>query len=401
MDNYIVIRHGNDSFTEEKTFGSDPIFKDFRGNVSIDNLPAPKVSIEKGVSDNDIAEFNLDPAVYVHGPEMPIRLIEASTTASEKVSRDAWGIAEIGANKSQHDGAGVKVAVLDTGIEAHHPAFRGMRLIEEDYTDEGNGDTNGHGTHCAGTIFGRDIDQTRIGVAPGIDTALIGKILKKNGLGDSGMIFRGIEWALENNADVISMSVALDFPGTVKSMTKKGWPVDLATSHALTRYRANLRMFDAIMAKVRARAAFDEGSVLIAATGNQSRRDVAQHLKIDVALPGAADGVISVGALGRDNDGRLSVADFSNTAADVTAPGVAVKSAKTGGGLVDKDGTSMACPHVAGVAALWWQALRNEETDGKTTAQTVMAQLVATASRDMLKSPAHKADVGRGCVSAP
>ena len=69
------------------------------------------------------------------------------------------------------------VAVLDTGIAASHEAFRDVELIEKDFTGEGNGDRHGHGTHVAGTIFGRTVGEIRYAVAPGVGRALIGKII--------------------------------------------------------------------------------------------------------------------------------------------------------------------------------------------------------------------------------
>jgi hypothetical protein len=77
------------------------------------------------------------------------------------------------------------------------------------------------------------VNGTRICVARGADQALIGKVLRDNGSGDSDMIFRGIQWALDYHAQVISMSLGFDFPGLVKDLTGRGWPADLATSVAL------------------------------------------------------------------------------------------------------------------------------------------------------------------------
>jgi subtilisin family serine protease len=81
----------------------------------------------------------------------------------------------VGADTSPFSGDGIVVAVLDTGIDASHPAFEGVDIVQKDFTGEGVGDQHGHGTHCAGTIFGRTSEGTRIGVAPGVKKALIGK----------------------------------------------------------------------------------------------------------------------------------------------------------------------------------------------------------------------------------
>lgn len=330
----------------------------------------------------------------VPDPVLPARLLRED----EVVDGTAWGVAAVGAHSSGRTGEGVVVSVLDTGIDASHPAFSGVRLTEADFTGSGNGDRQGHGTHCAGTIFGRSVDGTRIGVAPGVPSALIGKVLGDDGSGDSEMLFRGISWAVENGAQVISMSLGFDFPGLVARLTDDGWPVDLATSAALEAYRANLRMFDALMDVVRNRAAFGPGALVVAAAGNESRREVDPGYEIAVSLPAAAESVLSTGALAR-GDAGLVVAPFSNTLPAISAPGVGVVSARAGGGLVALNGTSMAAPHVAGVSALWWQEV--SESALPHSATTVSSRLLANADIGSFAPGVDVADRGVGLVRAP
>ena len=201
----------------------------------------------------------------------------------------------------------MSVAILDTGIDRNHPAFAGMAITELDFSGDGDGDVNGHGTHCAGTVFGRDVDGQRIGVARGVSTALIGKVLGDQGGGGSEMLFNGMEWAIRNNAQVLSMSLGFDFPGLAANLISQGWPEALATSAALEGYRMNLRMFDRLLAMLEARAAFNGGTVVVAASGNESRRP---QFELSASVPAAALGVLSVGALGEGPSG-FTVASFS------------------------------------------------------------------------------------------
>jgi subtilisin family serine protease len=293
------------------------------------------------------------------------------------------------------DGKGVKVAVLDTGADFTHPDLAGRVAGKQDFSGSTDAvDHFGHGTHVAATVAGVGPHP---GVAPGAQL-LIGKVLGDNGSGDSDMIFRGIQWALDNRAQVISMYLGFDFPGLVKDLTGRGWPADLATSVALEAYRANLRMFDALMAVARGREPFGGGCVLVAAAGNESRRTVDPDYEIAVSIPAAADGVVSVGALG-ESSGGLQVAPFSNTFPQVSGPGVKVLSAKLGGGLTTMSGTSMATPHVAAVTALWWEEL--VASDVPLAARATLAKLLATATTAGLAQGVDPADRGLGIVQAP
>jgi subtilisin family serine protease len=329
---------------------------------------------------------------------MPTRLIEPFEVEASAAPSSAWGISAVKADESPFTGAGVSVSVLDTGIDRGHPAFQGVTVAEQDFSGAGNGDRQGHGTHCAGTIVGRDVAGTRIGVARGVTQLLVGKVLRDDGSGDSDMIFRGIQWALQENADVISMSLGFDFPGLVADLVGQGWPPDLATSLALEAYRANLRMFDALMEIVEARAAFGQGTILVAAAGNESQRDRNPEHEIAVSIPAAAQGIVSVGALQADQGG-LQIAPFSNTFPQVSAPGVAILSARAGGGLQALSGTSMATPHVAGVTALWWEAVRSSPIGAASTA--VLARLLANTRINGFATGVDPADRGSGIVTAP
>jgi subtilisin family serine protease len=363
--------------------------------------PAPKVEVARGLTPTQAGDAARAPDVVAIARLMRTALIKpvAEGTAGAAAAGDAWGIAAVGADASPRDGSGVVAAVLDTGIDASHPAFAGVTLVQRDFTGSGDGDGQGHGTHCAGTIFGRDVSGRRIGVARGVERALIGKVLDNNGSGTSEGIFAGIQWAIEQGAHVVSMSLGFDFPGMVEDLRGQGWPPTAATSAALEAYRGNLRMFDRLMEMVKAREAFGDGTIVVAAAGNESGRDAAPPFEIAASLPAAAEGVVSVGALARGSAG-FSVASFSNTFPQVAAPGVGILSAKAGGGFVELNGTSMACPHVAGVACLWWQEVR---AAGLVTpnAFAVLARLLSSARPNVFAGGVDAADRGLGLITAP
>ena len=396
MRDYIILRDLQAARTGEPSGGGGGMRgrPGMRGPV----MPEPRIEVEQ-LRPKDVREVARDPEVVAVSPVMPTRLIEPmEVEGAAAADGDAWGIAATGADASTFTGADVVVAVLDTGIDASHVAFNDVTLVQNDFSGSGNGDVQGHGSHCAGTVFGRDVDGARIGVARGVTKALIGKVLGDDGGGTSEMIFRGIRWAAEEGANVVSMSLGFDFPGMVKSLTDQGWPVELATSAGLEGYRGNLRVFDSLMELIRAREAFGAGTLVVAAAGNESKRNTDPDYEIGAGLPAAAEGVLAVGALGQDGDG-LSIAYFSNTFPQLSAPGVAIKSVQVGGGTKELNGTSMACPHVAGIAALWWEAVKASPVPA--TARTVQAKLLASARADVFASGVDIADRGVGLVTAP
>ncbi|MFG2767656.1 S8 family serine peptidase [Streptomyces rubiginosohelvolus] len=236
--------------------------------------------------------------------------------------------------KAGYEGQGVKVAVLDTGIDANHRDLAGRIAGAKDFSGSGNtGDHFGHGTHVASTVAGTGAasDGIRRGVAPKADL-LIGKVLDDYGYGSESGIIDGMEWAADEGAKVVNMSLGADV------RTDGTDPMSLALN-ALTK---------------------STGALFVVAAGNSGPG------QYSVGTPGAADSALTVGAVNRDD----ALAPFSsrgprfgdNTVKpDVTAPGVGIVAARAAGtslgtpvgaDYIALDGTSMATPHVAGAAAL-------------------------------------------------
>jgi len=384
---------------------SDSVFRGVLGGpAKTDDI---KVDRSAGMPANDpsnVAIFEELPLTAV----MPLRsedlkINNNAVIKKAKLDRFAWGVRALGADKSQYTGKGATVAVLDTGINRQHEAFSKIpEIVEKDFTGEGNGDTDGHGTHVAGTIFGGmvgGVDGVRIGIAPGIQKALIGKVIPTAG---TGALLKALHWAMDEGANIIAMSLGFDYVNFLHDLTTgpDAMPMPAATSLALNRYRDNLRAFDAFMEL--AAAMGDKAPLIVAATGNEADRPA---YLVSKSSPAAAIGVVSVGAVEELAASKYKIAKFSNADPDFVAPGVGIVSASHKGknGLAVMNGTSQACPHIAGLAALYYEMYKNAGAVMRITPQLLASQLNATASAKIaahFEAPDPR-DVGYGMPIAP
>ena len=366
--------------------------------VPLDAVPAAPATVEVQEMTKAEAQAAGKQANKMVVACIPLELIEPFEEpgiANVAAAGPLWGLEAVGATKTQRTGAGVVVAVLDTGCDIKHAAFKHLAdrnaIVTKNFTTDGGEndvtDKNGHGTHCAGTICGGVVDGVQLGVAPGIDKLVIGKVLGPGG-GGNDTLMSAIIWAAEQGAKIISMSLGMNFPGWVEAISKANkMNVRQATSVALKNYRDAITQFGSLTNHLRMK-----NVLIVAASGNESERP---EFTLDKAPPSASDHIISVAALQKTAAG-FGVARFSNTGPDVSAPGVDIVSAKVGGGTKSLSGTSMATPHVAGVAALWAEELA---AGGATvTHDRLKARIIDRA----VPVPALKEeDVGAGRVQAP
>jgi subtilisin len=242
-----------------------------------------------------------------------------------------WGLQATRVHTSRFSGQGTRVCVLDTGFDLNHPDFRGRRIVSQSFVPgQTVQDGNGHGTHCVGTACGPKVPpggSRRYGVAHGCDI-VVGKVLSNQGSGQGGWILAGMDWAVGHQCHVISMSLGNALQSVSPAYETVG------------------------------RRALDRGCLIVAAAGNGSDR--ANGRFAPVGQPANSPSILAVGAL----DGALKVANFScrsNPVAggkvDLIGPGVNVYSTWP---MTTRyrtiSGTSMATPHVAGIAALWAQS---------------------------------------------
>jgi subtilisin family serine protease len=245
-------------------------------------------------------------------PHLPPFRVESTFTALAETidwSLTAYNIPD---HWKRTRGQGVKVAVLDTGIDEAHPDLIEALDDARDFTRSRFGpiDRHGHGTHTAGTIAARQNTVGVVGVAPEC-RLIIGKVLGDSGAGPTSAVAAGIDWACDAGADIISMSL-----GSAQPERELLAAVERAAS---------------------------KGKFIIAAAGNDGRDN-------SVNFPARWRDTIAVAAVNRN--GTLTRFSSRGPEVDIAAPGEEILSTWLHGGYAKLSGTSMATPFVAGVVAL-------------------------------------------------
>ena len=310
-------------------------------------------------SDQVMAALMRNPAVVGIVPNRPVFAYQHGNAAARSNSKGGGtqgqilpaGVVRVGAPTPSSNGAGIGVAVLDTGIDLAHSdlsvATSGFSAIGATCQDG-----NGHGTHVAGTVAARDNGADVVGVAPAAQLYCV-KVLDNSGSGSDATVMAGLDWVLNNHDRVVPAIKVINL-----SLGRAGSVGDNPVLHGVI-------------------SALDSAGIsIVAAAGNDPQVDVSEQ------IPAAYPEVIAVASTTAQNGSNQCRFLAGSIAADtasyfttdghgvtVSAPGedqedvnrscfiksVGILSTRLGGGTARMSGTSMASPHVAGIAARYYQ----------------------------------------------
>lgn len=273
----------------------------------------------------EVARLKADSRVELVEPDLPVSISQGKGKPGGGGGGGTpppqilpWGVDRIDAElNSGNGGAGVTVAIIDTGINLTHPDLEGAIVADYNVFKPSSPaeDDNGHGTHVAGTVGARDNNIGVVGVAPNCGLAAV-KVLDRRGSGSISGVIAGVDWVTANAATygikVANMSLG-------------------ATGYTQSFYNAIA-------------SATAQGVTFVVAAGNNAK-DAANY------QPARFDNVICVSAM--DKTDKMAYYSNYGTTVEMMAPGSSVESLWKSGGYNTISGTSMASPHVAGAAALW------------------------------------------------
>lgn len=305
--------------------GATPVIVGYSGNFDFTTLE--EYNVINFTVHQQINAFSADIAdstISVLSCEKKIRYIEEDLLigVEKKVVQSSqiidWGASEVNAPNvwNNSTGTGVKIAVVDTGICKKHPDLGvtgGVNLVGSTNNKKWD-DDNGHGTHVAGIIGACDNSIGVVGVAYDSELYAV-KVLDSSGNGQISDVIEGIEWAVKNDMDIISLSVGTTF-----------------YSQALE---------DACD------FAYNSDVLLVAAAGNSGDGNLTSN---NVEYPAKFDSVVAVSAV--DNNGIAPLWSSDGEEVELSAPGVNIYSTFLGGSYATESGTSMATPFVSGIAGL-------------------------------------------------
>lgn len=326
----------------------------------IPDIEVEVVQVARGQEESKAADYESDPNVRYAEPNGVYRAVETTNAKSDDVEASwvpndsrvggQWAFNNIGRKDWKNDAdidafeawdttrgsRAASIAILDTGISQSHEDLPKIAKTNNLSSSSTPDDVYGHGTHVAGTVAART-DNGKTGVAGTCPRCTLYnvKVLDDSGNGSYSSVAKGVRWAADNGAKVINMSLA----GTGRSET-----LEEAVNYA-----------------------WREGVVLVAAAGNDgsSTRN----------YPAAFRKVIAVAATDY-NDGKAGWSNHGSSWVDVAAPGVGILSTTENGRYGRKSGTSMATPHVAGVAGLVWTSSPSDASN-----ELIRRKIESTADR--------------------
>lgn len=318
---------------------------------AVNNQSNPIVYFEKEREFFPADELKMISDLKKHSAELTDRITELEKYIANKplpqkaLVEMEWGLKAIGLENTLYTGKGIDICILDTGLELAHPDFSSREIEGKSFIsgEDWNRDPNGHGTHCAGVAAGNVRIDTgkRYGIAKDCNLK-IAKVLSDKGTGTTSSVIDAIDWAIAKKFRILSLSLAS--------------PVKLNETPSF--------LFETVGAR-----ALENNCLIIAAAGNDSNRP---SMPQPVSAPANAMSIMAVAAI----DGQMRVAKFSNAglnpatggSVDICAPGVDIisaypKNTKNKNDYYAMSGTSMATPHVSGLAALYMEQFPDKSAE--------------------------------------